>query len=110
MDKADEFLQSSNEHRHLLHTLAMCSIPDLYFKDKRVARLLVILRQIHESVGGLAALPKSELREIVSCSVRLCGYVQPVEVREAIASVLEAFEPHDPIPDHPSFAASAPRD
>ena len=110
MDKADELLWSSSEHGRLLHTLASCSVPDLYFKDKRVARLLVILRQVHESVGGLAALPKPELMEIVSCVVRLCGYVHAIEAREVIASVLEAFEPWDPVPDHPSFAASAPRD
>jgi len=99
MDRADEFLQSSGEHRHLLQTLAMCSIPDLYFKDKRVARLLVILRQVHESVGGLAALSKPELTEIASCAVRLSGYLHAIEAREVLASVLEAFDPHDPIPD-----------
>jgi hypothetical protein len=72
-------------------------------QDKRVAQLLVLLQQLHESAGGLGALPKPELSEVVSSVVRLCGFVNPIEARDVIDTVLDALEIEDPIPEHPRF-------
>jgi hypothetical protein len=72
-------------------------------QDKRAAQLLVILQQLHESPGGLEALPKPELNEVVSSAVRLCGFVNPIEARDVIDTVLDALEMEDPIPEHPRF-------
>jgi len=70
-------------------------------QDKRVAQLLLLLQQLHESAGGLGALPKPELGEVVSSAVRLCGFVNPIEARYVIDTVLDAIEMEDPIPKHP---------
>ena len=72
-------------------------------QDKRVAQLLVLLQQLHESARGLGALPKPELSEVVSSVVRLCGFVNPIEARDVIDTVLDALEMEDPIPEHPRF-------
>lgn len=64
--------------------------------DKRVGRLLLLLRQLQESAGRLAALPRPELDEIVSSAVRLCGFVDPIEEQDVIATVLDALEIKDP--------------
>jgi hypothetical protein len=72
-------------------------------QDKRVAQLLVLLQQLHESAGGLRALPKPELSEVVSSAVRLCGFVNPIEARDVIDTVLAALEMKDPIPEPPRF-------
>jgi len=72
-------------------------------RDKRVAQLLVLLRQLHESAGGLRALPKPELGEVVSSAVRLCGFVNPIEARDVIDTVLAALDKEDPIPKPPRF-------
>jgi hypothetical protein len=69
-------------------------------QDKRVAQLLVLLKQLHESPGGLGALPKPELGEVVSSAVRLCGFVNPIEARDVIDTVLASLEMEDPIPKH----------
>jgi hypothetical protein len=69
-------------------------------QDKRVAQLLVLLQQLHESPGGLGALPKPELGEVVSSAVRLCGFVNPIEARDVIDTVLASLEMEDPIPKH----------
>ena len=91
------FLDSSVEHmcpnRAFDETL---SDSDLDIHDKRVARLLVLLRQLDESAGGLEALPEPELSEIVSSAIRVCGFVDPIEARDAIAIVLDAIEMQDP--------------
>ena len=70
-----------------------------YMKDKRVAQLLLLLRQLSESAGGLGTLPQAELCEIVSSAVGVCGFVDPTEVEEVIAAVMEAFDtaPHSPL-------------
>jgi hypothetical protein len=67
--------------------------------DRRVAQLLVLLQQLDESAEGLEALPKPELSEIVSSAIRVCGFVDPIEARDVIATVLEALEIQDPIPE-----------
>ena len=74
-------------------------------QDKRVAQLLVLLQQLGDAVEGLEALPEPELTEIVTSAIRVCGFVDPIEVRDLIAIVLEAIEMPDPIPE---AAAEAP--
>jgi hypothetical protein len=66
-------------------------------EDKRVAQLLVLLRQLQRSAGGLCGLPKPELTDIISSAVRLCGFVNPAESREVIATVLDALEMKEPM-------------
>jgi hypothetical protein len=68
---------------------------DLQSEDKRVARLLVLLQQLNESAEGLETLPEPELSEIVHSAIRLCGFVDPIETRNAIAAVLDAIEMQD---------------
>jgi hypothetical protein len=67
--------------------------------DERVARLLLLLYELDESVAGLEEVPKTELRELISSAILACGFVDPLEVQYAIASVLEAIEVHDSMPE-----------
>jgi hypothetical protein len=68
--------------------------------DERVARLLVILHELDESVAGLEELPpKTELTELISSAILSCGFVDPIGERYAIAAVLEAIEMHDSMPE-----------
>lgn len=71
----------------------------LYIEDQRVAQLLVLLEQLDESAGGLAELPAPELSEVVLSAVRLCGFVDELEARDVLATVLEAIEMLDGIPE-----------
>lgn len=64
--------------------------------DQRVARLLVLLKQLDQSAGGLEALPEPELSEIVWGAIRVCGFVDPIETQDVIAVVLDAIEMQDP--------------
>jgi hypothetical protein len=77
------------------------SRPNLHVKDRRIARLLILLRQINESTGGLAAFPNPQVSEIVSCAVRLCGLGSSTEAKEVVAAVLEALEIQDAIREIP---------
>jgi hypothetical protein len=74
---------------------------DLDVQDKRVVQLLVLLQQLNTSAGGLGALPETELGEVIASSVRLCGFLNPIEARDVIATVLERLKMQDPIPEHP---------
>ena len=67
--------------------------------DKRVARLLLVLHELDESVAGLEELPKSDLSELVSSAILACGFVDPAEARYAIAAVLKAIEAPDSMPE-----------
>jgi hypothetical protein len=60
--------------------------------DSRVARLLLVLSDINESVAGLEGLPENELAELISNAFQACGFIDPVEVRSAVATVLQAIE------------------
>ncbi len=40
-----------------------------------------LLQQLNESAEGLEALPEPELSEIVSSAIRVCGFIDPIEVR-----------------------------
>jgi hypothetical protein len=99
MDKADAlFLYSSVEHmgpNRALDKPFFGSDLQSKDKDKRVARLLVLLQQLNQSAEGLETLPERELTEIVQSAIRLCGFVDPIETRNAIAAVLDAIEMQD---------------
>jgi hypothetical protein len=103
MDKANKFILDAPA----VHTWSSsafstaCSDPDLHIQDQRVSQLLVLLQQIDESAGGLEALPKRELSEIVSSAIRVCGFVDPIEARDVIATVLDAIGVQDPNSESP---------
>ena len=67
--------------------------------DERVARLLLMLHELDESMAGLEELPKTELSELISSAIQACGFVDPIEERYAIAAVLEAIEVNDSMPE-----------
>jgi hypothetical protein len=73
--------------------------PNVHIADKRVARLLLVLHELDESVAGLEELPKSDLSELVSSAILACGFVDPVEARYAIAAVLRAIEAPGSMPE-----------
>ncbi len=50
-------------------------------------------------MAGLEALPKAELSALVSSAILACGFVDPIEARYAIATVLETIEVQDSIPE-----------
>ncbi|MGA9473159.1 MAG: hypothetical protein WBV36_11890 [Terriglobales bacterium] len=60
--------------------------------DTRVARLLLVLSEINESVAGLESLPETQLTELVSGAILACGFTDPTEVRSVVATVLLAIE------------------
>jgi hypothetical protein len=102
MDKVDELLFSSAEHTYPTAAIGrIYSDSNLHLKDRRVAQLLVILRLLHQSPGGLRAVPMPELHEIVTCAVRLSDFVNPAEARTVVATVLEALETPDPRQESP---------
>jgi hypothetical protein len=99
MDKLNEvFLHSCVQHIWANQPFEN-ACADLHVNDKRVARLVVVLKQLHESAEGLEALPEPEGSEIVSSAIRLSGFVDPVEARYVIAIVLDAIEMKSPIPE-----------
>lgn len=78
--------------------------------DQRVTHLLVLMRQIDESAGGLGTLPMSELSEIVCGAIELCGFADPVEARDVIRTVLQTIEWSNQVPriQHPDSALLPP--
>jgi hypothetical protein len=97
MDKVKAlFLHSSVERMGPKYGLSGTG-SELHIDDKRVARLLVLLRQLDGSAEGLEALPEPELSEIVFSAIGVCGFVDPIEVRDVIAIVLDAIEMQEPI-------------
>ena len=101
MDKANKlFLYPSTEHVWPTQEFNQtCSDAKVHIADERVARLLLVLHELDESVAGLEELPKTELSELVSSAILACGFVDPLEARNAIAAVLEAIEIHDWMPE-----------
>jgi hypothetical protein len=94
MDKLDKLSLLSSAQQMCPNDLLgkRDSDPILHVKDGRVARLLVLLRQLHESAGGLGVFPKPEVSEIVCCAARLSGFTNTIEVREVITAVLDGLE------------------
>ena len=74
-----------------------CSRSGVHIADERVSRLLTALRELDESLAGLEELPEGELSELVSSAITACGFVDPIEARYAIATVLEVIEMHAPV-------------
>jgi len=71
----------------------------VHIADKRIARLLLVLHELDQYVAGLEELPQTELIELVSSAILGCGFTDGTEARHAIASVLEAIDRHDPMPE-----------
>jgi hypothetical protein len=101
MDKINKlFLDASTERRWHNPGFDNTGLPQkIHVTDKRVARLLLVLQELDESVAGLEELPKTELSELVSNAIMACGFVDPIEARYAIAAVLEAIGMHDSMPE-----------
>jgi hypothetical protein len=66
--------------------------------DKRVARLLLVLHQLDESLGALEEIPKAELSDLVANAIKTCGFEDPVEARCAISAILEMIDVSGSIP------------
>jgi hypothetical protein len=106
MDKVNPLFRLSAVEYMCGHA-AFCrtfSDSDMHIRDERVARLLVLLLRVDEFVEGLEALPDPELTEIVSSAIRVSGFVDPIEVRDVIAIVLDTIEMRDRIPKRPAAA------
>jgi len=103
MDKAGKTFFPSYANRTGLNSPFCETYSDsfLYLKDKRVAQLVVLLRLLHQDVGGFSALPKPELSEIISSAVGMCGFVNPIEAQDVINVVLEVIETEYPIHQSP---------
>ncbi|MFZ0137807.1 MAG: hypothetical protein ACLPRE_02320 [Limisphaerales bacterium] len=103
MDKVGKPLFLSGAEHNRLHNAfgKVYSDSSLYLKDERVAQLVLLLRLLHQDVGGLAALPKSELREIISSAVGVCGFANPVEAQDVLDVVMEVLETEPPITEAP---------
>jgi hypothetical protein len=71
--------------------------PKVHLNDKRVARLLLVLHEIDQSVAGLEELPQTELSELVSSAIMACGFADGTEARYAISAVLDAIERRVPM-------------
>jgi hypothetical protein len=101
MDKANKlFLYPPTERMWPTPELNQaCSDAKVHIADERVARLLLVLHELDESVAGLEELPKTELSELVSSAILACGFVDPTETRYVIAAVLEAIEIQDSMPE-----------
>ena len=101
MDNTNKlFLYPSTEHGWANPEFnKRCSDLKVRIADKRVARLLLVLHELDESVAGLEALPKAELSALVSSAILACGFVDPIEARYAIATVLETIEMQDSMPE-----------
>jgi hypothetical protein len=63
-----------------------------YALDERLSRLLILLRQLVESLPELESITEIELTEIVYSAIHLCGFVDPIEAEYAIENVLETLE------------------
>jgi hypothetical protein len=101
MDKANAlFLYPSTEHMWPTPEFNQaCSDAKVRNPDERLARLLLVLHELDESVAGLEELPKTELSELVSSAILACGFVDPIEARYAIDAVLQAIEIDDSMPE-----------
>lgn len=82
-----------------------CFDSDRDTQDERLPLLIVLLQQLDTSIHGLEALPDYELSEIIFATVRVCGFVEPMDALKAIAIVLQALEMHRPDPEPAQFWA-----
>src|SRR5260370_20984012 len=63
--------------------------------DERVARLLLMLHELDESVAGFGELPQNPPSELISSAVPACGFVDPLEERDAHSARFWAREVDD---------------
>jgi len=101
MDKIDELFLDPSTERMWPTPEVNKAFADLKVRitDERVARLLLILYELDESVAELEELPKAELSELISSAILACGFVDPIDERYAIAAILEAIEVNDSMPE-----------
>jgi hypothetical protein len=106
MDKVDQlFLQSFGQPTSSQSAYGK-DFPDQDLNiNQRVARFLMLLRDLDECTGGLDGLPVAELSEMVSSALGVCGFVDPEETRSVIATVLEVIERTDSIPEISSLGS-----
>ena len=83
MDKAGKPFFPSHAERMCLRGAVGNAYSDssLFLKDKRVAQLVLLLRLLHQDVGGFAALPQPELSEIISSAVECVVFGTPPRPR-----------------------------
>jgi hypothetical protein len=92
----DLVLHTSTEHVRQNRALGrIYSDSSSGIEDQRVARLLLLLRELQQSLGALAALPVPERTEIVSSAVCLSGFVHPLDAGNVIATILNELELQD---------------
>lgn len=72
---------------------------DRRFADNRLGRLLVLLQQLEASITGLETIPEDEFAEVIYAALRSCGFVEPVESYQVIATVLNALEKQHSAPE-----------
>jgi hypothetical protein len=82
------------------HRILPAPYSSVHLADERVARLLLVLHDIDQSLAGLEKLPLPELTELASGAILACGFVDGTETRYAIAAVLEAIEGCGPMPEN----------
>jgi hypothetical protein len=100
MTKTNKFLQHSSSEE-ICTDWAFVNAPfaaESISRDQRIGQLILLLQQLNEASGGLGSLPKPELMEVLFSAVGVCGFVNPTEVQDVIATVLDAVEMEDPIP------------
>jgi len=101
MDKLNKLFLDPSEHVWPTSEInPACANSKVRITDERVARLLLLLCELDESVAELEELPpKPELSELISSAILACGFVDPIEERYAIAAVLEAIEVNGSMPE-----------
>ena len=93
MDEVQQFCDAAGMRRRLNQELrSAVTDTSAGVTDSRVARLLLVLSEIDESVAGFENLPECELSGLVSSAIQACGFTDPVEVRSVVATVLQAIE------------------
>jgi hypothetical protein len=101
MDKVNKsFLYPSPKHIFLASEVYEAhSDLSIRIADARVVRLLLVLHELDEAVDELKGLQQANLTQLVSDAVLACGFVDPPEVRHAIATVLGLIQGHELMPD-----------
>jgi len=97
MDKVHyQFFDAPSVGRRLHRSLRPEATECVTISETRVARLLLVLKELDERVAGLEDLPKNDLSELVAGAIHACGFTDPAEARSAIATVLQAIETPEP--------------
>ena len=75
--------------------------------NQRLAQFFMLLQQLADSEGALESLSPLEFSEFVSLALGMCGFSDPIQTREVIATVLEALERPDPSSEAARFGPMA---